>query len=93
MSSLPIHQDGTCNGLQHYAALGGDSVGAQQVNLVPGERPGDIYTHIATKAARAIDLDAQNGDIIAQKLQGHVVRKVVKQTVRVRTFPNMFSFD
>lgn len=23
-SNLPTHQDGTCNGLQHYAALGGD---------------------------------------------------------------------
>lgn len=27
MSNLPIHQDGTCNGLQHYAALGGDLIG------------------------------------------------------------------
>ncbi|KAF9009255.1 DNA/RNA polymerase [Hymenopellis radicata] len=30
-SSQPVHQDGTCNGLQHYAALGGDSRGAQQI--------------------------------------------------------------
>ncbi|KAI6680512.1 hypothetical protein NL676_034393 [Syzygium grande] len=27
ISHLPIHQDGSCNGLQHYAALGRDSVG------------------------------------------------------------------
>ncbi|KAG6739821.1 hypothetical protein POTOM_057436 [Populus tomentosa] len=26
ISHLPIHQDGSCNGLQHYAALGRDSV-------------------------------------------------------------------
>jgi len=26
-------QDGSCNGLQHYAALGRDSFGAEQVNL------------------------------------------------------------
>ncbi|KAG6371384.1 hypothetical protein JVT61DRAFT_9600 [Boletus reticuloceps] len=33
MSTLPVHQDGTCNGLQHYAVLGGDGKGTAQVNL------------------------------------------------------------
>ena len=32
VSHLPVHQDGTCNGLPHYAALGGDIRGAQQVS-------------------------------------------------------------
>ena len=32
---LPVHQDGSCNGLQHYAALGGDVEGARQVNKPP----------------------------------------------------------
>lgn len=32
ISHLPIHQDGSCNGLQHYAALGRDSV-ASLVNI------------------------------------------------------------
>lgn len=27
ISHLPIHQDGTCNGLQHYSALGRDTLG------------------------------------------------------------------
>ena len=31
VSQLPIQQDGSCNGLQHYAALGRDSYGAKQV--------------------------------------------------------------
>ena len=43
-SRVPIHQDGTCNGLQHYAALGGDTAGAQQVNLIPSETPFDVYS-------------------------------------------------
>lgn len=36
--SLTVHQDGSCNGLQHYAALGGDAVAAEQVNLTPSPR-------------------------------------------------------
>lgn len=36
---LPVHQDGSCNGLQHYAALGRDSVGAKAVNVVSADSP------------------------------------------------------
>ena len=32
VSHLPIYQDGSCNGLQHYAALGRDVIGALQVS-------------------------------------------------------------
>ena len=39
MSDLHVHQDGSCNGLQHYAALGRDSEGASQVNLDKRELP------------------------------------------------------
>lgn len=35
ISYYPIHQDGSCNGLQHYAALGRDQDGAESVNLSP----------------------------------------------------------
>ncbi|MGA1506815.1 MAG: DNA-directed RNA polymerase, partial [Ilumatobacteraceae bacterium] len=35
MCNLPVHQDGSCNGLQHYAALGRDFAGGRAVNLVP----------------------------------------------------------
>lgn len=31
LSGLAVHQDGSCNGLQHYAALGRDVDGAMQV--------------------------------------------------------------
>ena len=40
-------QDGSCNGLQHYAALGRDWLGAKQVNLVPVDRPQDPYAGVA----------------------------------------------
>lgn len=37
---------GSCNGLQHYAALGLDAIGGAQVNLVPSNKPQDVYTGV-----------------------------------------------
>ena len=48
ISHIPVHQDGSCNGLQHYAALGRDEYGGTYVNVVPGEAPQDVYSEIAT---------------------------------------------
>ena len=82
-SCLPIHQDGTCNGLQHYAALGGDSKGAKQVNLDVTDRPSDVYTHVAEMVEAVIKRDIEErDDKYAKMLAGKVARKVVKQTVR-----------
>ena len=43
-SGLPVQQDGSCNGLQHYAALGRDELGALAVNVKPSDRVEDVYT-------------------------------------------------
>ena len=83
---LPIHQDGTCNGLQHYAALGGDISGAQQVNLEPGPRPSDIYTGVAEIVKADIAKDATNGNELAKYLDGKITRKIVKQTVMTNVY-------
>ena len=39
VSRLPVQIDGSCNGLQHYAALGRDLDGGFSVNLLPSDRP------------------------------------------------------
>ena len=80
--ALPIHQDGTCNGLQHYAALGGDAEGAAQVNLAAADRPSDVYTYVARMVEDAIKRDIEKGHEYAKLLSGKISRKVVKQTVR-----------
>lgn len=85
-SRIPIHQDGSCNGLQHYAALGGDSVGARQVNLEPSDRPSDVYTGVAEYVKEAVAREAAGGDPIAQMLDGRITRKVVKQTVMTNVY-------
>ncbi|PGH18460.1 hypothetical protein AJ79_00530 [Helicocarpus griseus UAMH5409] len=86
VSHLPIHQDGSCNGLQHYAALGGDIVGAQQVNLEPSDRPSDIYTGVAEHVREAIGKDAAKGDEMANILKDKITRKIVKQTVMTNVY-------
>ncbi|KAI1611055.1 DNA-directed RNA polymerase [Exophiala viscosa] len=86
VSRLPIHQDGSCNGLQHYAALGGDVAGARQVNLVPGDKPADVYTGVCELVKAEIKEDAANGDHLAKLLDGKVTRKVVKQTVMTNVY-------
>lgn len=45
----PVGQDGSCNGLQHYAALGRDSIGAASVNLLPSDFPQDVYSGVAAQ--------------------------------------------
>lgn len=86
VSCLPIQQDGTCNGLQHYAALGGDKIGAAQVNLEPSDRPADIYTAVAEHVKEEVKQDAESGNPIAQKLHGRITRKVVKQPVMTNVY-------
>jgi len=80
-SALPVHQDGTCNGLQHYAALGGDAEGAAQVNLAAADKPSDVYTYISQKVQRNVAIDAEAGNATAKLLVDNISRKVVKQTV------------
>jgi DNA-directed RNA polymerase len=85
-SNLHIHQDGSCNGLQHYAALGGDLLGARAVNLAPSHRPGDVYSEVARGAQALIDVDCENGVAEALLMKNRINRKVVKQTVMTNTY-------
>ena len=91
MCRLPVHQDGSCNGLQHYAALGRDEAGGEQVNLMPRDRPGDVYTGIANVLRKIVADDEQNAEDLetrklASLLAPHVDRKLVKQTVMTSVY-------
>ncbi|XP_039104024.1 DNA-directed RNA polymerase, mitochondrial isoform X2 [Hyaena hyaena] len=81
VSHFPVHQDGSCNGLQHYAALGRDSIGAASVNLLPSDVPQDVYSGVAAQVEVFRKQDARRGVRVAQVLEGFISRKVVKQTV------------
>lgn len=86
MSNYPVHQDGSCNGLQHYAALGRDQIGAMSVNLSNMPKPQDVYAEVAAKVEEIRKLDALAGEEIANILDGYITRKVVKQTVMTTVY-------
>jgi len=85
ISHLPIHVDGTCNGLQHLSAMGCDPAGAFATNLTAEEERQDIYQIVAEKVADAVDAHCQWDDELPAGPQhawrGRVTRKVVKRGV------------
>ncbi|XP_061197360.1 DNA-directed RNA polymerase, mitochondrial-like [Saccostrea echinata] len=86
VSYFPTHQDGSCNGLQHYAALGRDQAGAESVNLSPFSHPQDVYSDVVELVEKIRKKDAEDGLEIAQKLEGLVKRKTIKQTIMTSVY-------
>ncbi|TXG56708.1 hypothetical protein EZV62_018021 [Acer yangbiense] len=92
ISHIPVHMDGSCNGLQHYAALGRDKLGAAAVNLVGGDKPADVYSGIAARVLEIMQHDAEKDPATnpaashAKILIDQVDRKLVKQTVMTSVY-------
>lgn len=45
-----VAMDGSCSGIQHYSAMLRDEIGGKEVNLVPSDKPQDIYKAVAEVA-------------------------------------------
>lgn len=61
LSHLPIALDGSCSGIQHFSMALADEVGGAAVNLIPSEKPADIYTLVMEKAIAQVRLDISTG--------------------------------
>lgn len=60
-SRLPIAMDGTCNGLQIYSLLLRDEEGGRATNLIPSDKPSDIYGVVAGKVIDKLKLKIKTG--------------------------------
>lgn len=80
-SHLPIQMDGSCNGLQNFSAMLRDEVGGTYVNLVPQERPADVYAKVAEVVSRKIEKEAAEGNELAKLWVGKVDRSIAKRNV------------
>ena len=81
MCSLPVHMDGSCNGLQHYAALGRDAIGGKAVNLCATEEPQDVYVgvmhevnrRVAAEADRQVEFDISKIDSLSRQQKKELI--------------------
>jgi len=78
LTHLPVSMDGTCNGLQHFAAMMLDWDAARNVGMTISEKPADVYSLIAKRINE--DLLREDSEL-ARKWAGKVTRKLIKQNV------------
>lgn len=90
LSHLPIALDGSCNGLQHFSAMLLDSVGGRAVNLIPSDKPQDIYQVVADRVTAQLRLILSTGGNDPERerwahewLTMGIDRKVTKRPVMV----------
>ena len=81
LCSLPIMVDGTCNGLQHFAAMLRDEVAGREVNLLPAEKPADIYKSVADAVTAVLEKD--DNPFAKQWLEVGITRSLCKRPVMV----------
>lgn len=90
VSHLPVVVDGTCNGIQHLAALTRDEVTGKLVNLTPNSEPADIYGDIADELQADLERILAVGGDPAESAKwwldicnGKVPRSLTKRPVMV----------
>lgn len=96
VSHLPIALDGSCNGIQHYSAMLRDEVGGAAVNLVPSDKPQDIYQEVADRVIEkladvAAKLDHPDHFFAYQWLHFGIDRKITKRAVMVLPYGGTFK--
>ena len=90
--ALPVAVDGSSNALQHFAAILRDKALGLRVNMVPLERPNDIYQEICDKLMVKVQEEKRikgltsYGKLWAEKLN----RSVVKQPVMTYYYGSKF---
>ena len=71
LTYLPVAMDGSCSGIQHFSAALRDSVGGAAVNLLPSDKPSDVYQEVADLVIRQLKEDAStcgNNSTLAGRL-------------------------
>ena len=79
ITTLPIQADCSNSGLQHYSAMMRDEIGGKATNLIPSNKPEDVYRTVSEKVIEKLEV---NPDPLAKMwLDYGVDRKLCKKPV------------
>ena len=79
ITTLPIQSDCSNSGLQHYSAMMRDEIGGKATNLIPSNRPSDVYAMVAEVVVEKL---SKSSDPMARKWEAYGVgRKICKKPV------------
>jgi len=86
VSKLPVGLDGSCNGIQNFSALLRDEIGGRATNLLPTDRPFDIYSEVARVCTQKLKLYPDNPQLqkwlaLAESDGGQLSRNLTKRPV------------
>jgi len=82
MTQLPIQMDGSCNGIQHWAAITRDKSIAHMVNLFNSGKPEDVYEFVANRCTNLMQVsDTEWSRFFLEHWNNKVPRSVVKRAV------------
>ena len=79
ITTLPIQSDCSNSGLQHYSAMMRDEVGGKATNLIPSNRPSDVYGMVADVVVAR--LKESSHPLATKWLDYGVDRKICKKPV------------
>ncbi len=95
-SFIAVAMDGSCSGIQHYSAMLRDSVGGAGVNLVPSDKPQDIYGTVASvvrdwmqSIIEGYTQDVPTWDVIQEKFGEIKGYKFAEEWLRIQVTRNM----
>ena len=82
VSHIPVSVDGSCNGLQVYSLMLRDSKAGKLVNLLPTDKPQDIYQLVADAVIEKLKVDAAENKPYAQLwLDYGIKRSTTKRSI------------
>jgi DNA-directed RNA polymerase len=91
VTTLPCSADGSCNGLQHFSAMLRDPVGGAAVNLVPHDKPADIYQRVADRVIEKLRTRQEEDWAARGWIDFGINRKITKRPVMVLPYGGTFK--